>query len=225
VSCARTAELIEVLFGLWIRVDPRNHVKGSPHSITERRVPELIPVLGSQPAGDVSHKPGGRLPLLSAKPAVTQATLKRAATSLLLGEHNGCEQFAYGHGCDFNPGPSAPESSTLTTRLPCRKWYRKYWLLLLQPPTALWQCGRGTARTLTLPQRSVQLAGNLIHANVVFLPGISVTLSQLIQLSSLLLCHTVLLVLMFRHSKAWSSRSSFFNITLSKLQSNINFVD
>ena len=40
-----------------------------------------IPVLGSQPAGDVSHKPGGRLPLLSARPAVTLATLKRAATS------------------------------------------------------------------------------------------------------------------------------------------------
>jgi len=40
-------------------------VKGSPYSITERRVPELIPVLGSQPAGDVSHKPGGRLPLLA----------------------------------------------------------------------------------------------------------------------------------------------------------------
>jgi len=37
----------------------------------ERRVPELIPVLGSQPAGDVSHKPGGRLPLLFARPAVT----------------------------------------------------------------------------------------------------------------------------------------------------------
>ena len=45
-------------------------------SITERRVP----VLGSQPAGEVSHKPGGRLPLLS-RPAVTPATLKRAATS------------------------------------------------------------------------------------------------------------------------------------------------
>ena len=55
--------------------------KRSPCSITERRVPELIPVLGSQPAGDVSHKPGGRLPLLSARPAVTPATLKRAATS------------------------------------------------------------------------------------------------------------------------------------------------
>jgi len=54
--------------------------KGSPYSITERRVPELIPVIGSQPAG-VSHKPGGRLPLLSARPAVTPATLKRAATN------------------------------------------------------------------------------------------------------------------------------------------------
>ena len=54
-------------------------VKGSPYSITERRVPGLIPVLGSQPAGNVSHKPGGRLPLLSARPAVT--TLKRAATN------------------------------------------------------------------------------------------------------------------------------------------------
>jgi len=55
--------------------------KGSPYSITERRVPELIPVLGSQPAGDVSHKPGGRLPLLSARPAVTLATLKTAAAN------------------------------------------------------------------------------------------------------------------------------------------------
>ena len=55
--------------------------KGSPHSITERRFPELIPVLGSKPEGDVSHKPGGRLTLLSARPAVTPATLKRTATS------------------------------------------------------------------------------------------------------------------------------------------------
>ena len=55
--------------------------KASPYSITERRVPELIPVLGSQPAGDVSHKPGGRLPLLFARPAVTPATHKRAATN------------------------------------------------------------------------------------------------------------------------------------------------
>ena len=51
------------------------------YSVTERRVLELIPFLGSQPAGDVSHKPGGRLPLLSTRPAVTPATLKTAATS------------------------------------------------------------------------------------------------------------------------------------------------
>jgi len=37
---------------------------------------ELIPVLGSQPAGD------DRLPSLSARPADTPTTLKRAATNL-----------------------------------------------------------------------------------------------------------------------------------------------
>ena len=44
-----------------------------------------MPVLGSQLACDVSRKPGGRLPLLllSARPAVTLATLKRAATSFV----------------------------------------------------------------------------------------------------------------------------------------------
>ena len=81
----------------------------------------MIPVLGSQPAGDVSHKPGGRLPLLSARPAVNPA--------------EGCYQFCclvnrgtmsvnslpqtvtrQRRGCDLSP--SAPESSTLTTRLP-----------------------------------------------------------------------------------------------------------
>jgi len=70
--------------------------KGSPYSITERRVPELISVLGSQPAGDVSHKPGGMLPLLSARPAVTPQPLRGLLAILLLAEqrHNGCEQFA-----------------------------------------------------------------------------------------------------------------------------------
>jgi len=66
--------------------------KGSPYSITERRVPELIPVL----AGDVSHKPGGGLPLLSARPAVIPQPLRGLLPILLLGEpgQNGCEQFA-----------------------------------------------------------------------------------------------------------------------------------
>jgi len=68
---------------VWLVQCQSSHIKGigSPYSITERRVPELIPVLGSQPAGDVSHKPGGRLPLLSARREVNPATLKRAATN------------------------------------------------------------------------------------------------------------------------------------------------
>ena len=55
--------------------------KGSQYSIAEHRVLELILVLGSQLASEVSDKPSGRLPLLSARPAVTHATLKRAATN------------------------------------------------------------------------------------------------------------------------------------------------
>jgi len=60
--------------------------KGSPYSITERRVPELIPVLGSQPAGNVSHKPDGRLPLLSAGLQLPPQHLRGLLLILLLGE-------------------------------------------------------------------------------------------------------------------------------------------
>ena len=63
------------------RVLIKSVIKGSPYSITECRVLELIPVLGSELAGGVCHNPGGRLPLLSARPIVTPATLKRAATN------------------------------------------------------------------------------------------------------------------------------------------------
>jgi len=55
--------------------------KSRAYLTAERRVPQLIPVLGSQPAGDASHKPGGRLPLLSARPAVTLTTFKRAVNN------------------------------------------------------------------------------------------------------------------------------------------------
>ena len=72
--------LLYVMAGIY-SVQRLQKGKDSPYSITERRVPELITVFGSQPADDVSHKPGGRLPLLSARPAVTLATLKRGATS------------------------------------------------------------------------------------------------------------------------------------------------
>ena len=95
--------------------------KGSPYSIAKFRVPELIPVHGSQPAGNVSHKPGGRLPLLSARPAVTLATLKRTATFCCLVNRGtmGVNSLpkTERRGCNLNPGPSAPESSMLTTQL------------------------------------------------------------------------------------------------------------
>jgi len=76
VSCSSKIQI-----GFTLPVPAHLGKKGSPYSITERRVPELMPVLGSQPAGEVNHKPGSRLPLLSARPAVTPATLKRAATN------------------------------------------------------------------------------------------------------------------------------------------------
>jgi len=100
--------------------------KGSPYPIAKCRVPEPIPVLGSQPEGDVSHKPGSRLPLLSARTAVTLATLKRAATKFrclvnggTMGVNSLPKTVTRQHrSCNLNPGPSAPESSTLITRLP-----------------------------------------------------------------------------------------------------------
>ena len=71
--------------------------KGSPYSINERRFSKLISVLGSQPAGDVSHKPGGIgchyfPPGLQLPPRPLRGLLQ----ILLLGEqrHDGCEQFA-----------------------------------------------------------------------------------------------------------------------------------
>ena len=55
---------------------------------------KLIPVLGSQPAGDVSHKPGGRLPLLSVRLQLPSQTLRGLLSVSLLGEqrHEGREQ-------------------------------------------------------------------------------------------------------------------------------------
>ena len=78
------------------RVPVTSKSKGSPYSITERMVTELIPVLGSQTAGDVSHKPGSTLPLFSARLAVTLAPsqpLRGLLQISLLGEqrHDGCE--------------------------------------------------------------------------------------------------------------------------------------
>ena len=85
-------------------------------------IPKLIPVLGSQPSGDVSHKPGGRLPLLSARPAVTPTSLRRAAANFAAWWTESRWVWTVclrqRRSCHLKSGPSAPESSTLTTRLP-----------------------------------------------------------------------------------------------------------
>jgi len=102
--------------------DIKGEYKGSPYSITERRVPELIPVLGSQSAGDVSHKPGGRLPIFSARPAVT---LNRVATTFAAWWTEArwvwtvCLRLLPDSvvAAIWTQAPFAPESSTLATRL------------------------------------------------------------------------------------------------------------
>ena len=62
-----------------------NNNNNNNNTVAHTRLPSegsgAVPVLCSQPAGDVSHKPGSRLPSLSARAAVTPATLNRAATS------------------------------------------------------------------------------------------------------------------------------------------------
>ena len=129
--------IIHVLTHEWSALMFWHSKKGKcrPYSITERRVP----VFGSQPAGDVSHKPGGRLSLLL-----------RQACSYPRNPSEGCYQFhcfvnrgtmgvnslpktvtRQSRGCYLNPGHSAPESSTLTTRLPSHPSDLAYWLLTL----------------------------------------------------------------------------------------------
>jgi len=76
-------------------VDAVTRVQCTKVKPAQRSVPELVAVLGSQRAGDVSHIPGGRLPFLSARPVIP-APLRGLLPVLLLGEqrHDGCEQFA-----------------------------------------------------------------------------------------------------------------------------------
>jgi len=93
---------------------------------------ELIPFLGSQPAGDVNQKPDGWLPLHSVRPAVTPATLKRAATNFaaclvnrgMMGVNSLPKTVTRRRrDCDLNPGPSAPKSSTLISQLPSHPFW------------------------------------------------------------------------------------------------------
>jgi len=71
-------------------------VKGSLYSITEHRVQELIPVLCSQPADNMSHIPSDRLRYFPPGPQLPSQPLRALLPVLLLGEqrHHGCKQFA-----------------------------------------------------------------------------------------------------------------------------------
>jgi len=93
-------------------------LKGSQHTITERMVPELIAVLGTQPAGDVSHKPGGPAvsghyfppgPQLPSQPLRGQC---RCLVNVGMMSVNGLPKTVtrQRRGCDLNADPSARES-------------------------------------------------------------------------------------------------------------------
>ena len=76
------------------------------------------------------HRPGSRLPLLSVRPAVTSATLKRAAINFAawwmvnrgtMGVNSLPKTVTRQcRDCDLNPGPSAPESSMWLPSHPVR---------------------------------------------------------------------------------------------------------
>ena len=82
-----------------------------------------------QPASDVNHKPDGRLPLLSARPGPQlppqplRGLLPLQFCCLVNRSTMGVNSLPktvtrQRRDCELNPGPSAPESSTLTTLLP-----------------------------------------------------------------------------------------------------------
>ena len=76
---------------LWMTAASITHSKkGSQYSITERMVPELIPVLGSQSAGDLNLAVGCHYFLPC--PQLPLQPLKGLLPVLLLGEqrHDGC---------------------------------------------------------------------------------------------------------------------------------------
>jgi len=115
-----------------------------PHTRNERRVPELIPALGSQPAGDRSHKPGGRLALLSVGPAVTSPAAEHhrrwPGTKLCcsMTEAHVCKQLAQGctrqrGGRNSNPRPVYRTAVSLTTRPPSHTVQSWQWVTIYDP--------------------------------------------------------------------------------------------
>jgi len=62
---------------VWTVGDGKGKGKGSPYSVAERRVPELIPILGSQPAGDVSQNPAAGCHFFSPGPQLPSRPVGR----------------------------------------------------------------------------------------------------------------------------------------------------
>jgi len=98
-------------------------------------LPYSLPIVGPgadsgvhavRPQVTSSHPPGGRLPLLSARPAVTFPAEERhrswASTKLdcLVTEAHGCEQLAQGCYCTAQP----PGLELATTESPVRRFSR-----------------------------------------------------------------------------------------------------
>ena len=98
--------------------------KGSPYSIAERKVPELIPVLGSlqmtwvmNPAVGCHYLPPARS--YPRNPWEGCYQFHCLVNKGMMGVNSLPKTVTWQHrGCDLNPGPSAPESSMLTIRLP-----------------------------------------------------------------------------------------------------------
>ena len=161
--------------------------KGSPYSITERRILELIPVLGSQPAGDTSHKPGGRL-------------LFRQACSYPRNPWEGCYQFRWlvNRGMmgvnslpktvtrqQFEPRHSVPESSKLTTRLLSHPLLRLLWNnYVFTTGTMLWHCWLGGRNRIRPVKNWVVGAGMVICLE----PGADLHMAQLMPLPLTVCC-------------------------------------
>ena len=94
--------------------------KGCEYSIAERKVPELIKVLGSHPAVGCHYFPPG-LELHPSQPLRGCYQFRCLVNRGTIGVNSLRKTVTrQRRGCDLNPGPSAPESSTLTTRLPSR---------------------------------------------------------------------------------------------------------
>ena len=103
--------------------------KGSPYLITKRRVPELLPVLVAvslrvtwviNPAVDCHYFPPVlQLPSHALRGLLLFRCLVNRGT---MGMNSLPKTVTRQHrSCDLNTGPSAPESSTLTTRLPSHR--------------------------------------------------------------------------------------------------------